>query len=323
MAWIKNNLWTIPFLFILSANLCYGQDTLPAFTAVLRSGNKVQINWINNYGEQVRQLSIQRSRDSSRLFKTIVSIPDPKVLRNGYIDSRSADSNYYYRLYILLDSGRYIFSTPRKPDRYVPPPVYKPVVVKPAISVDEPRKTSRAGIIPPRPVLTDDEKTIIPIPEKRNEPAKPKKPVPLTVPVPEKFYAIKRGTEVSGQLQESRLKKFRDSVSLQTKDTIAIITKDTIFIKPFIVKDIYKLSKYIFIDKSGVVHIELPEAAKKKYQVKIFEEDKTLLFEVKDIRDQVLLLDKANFQHAGWFLFEIFDDGNLMEKNRFYISKDF
>jgi hypothetical protein len=48
-----------------------------------------------------------------------------------------------------------------------------------------------------------------------------------------------------------------------------------------------------------------------------------LLFELKDIRDQVLLLDKANFQHAGWFLFEIFDDGILMEKNRFYISKDF
>ena len=323
MAWIKNYLWTIPFLFILSANGCYGQDTLPAFTAVLRSGNKVQINWINHYGEQVRQLSIQRSRDSSRLFKTIVSIPDPKVLRNGYIDSRSADSNYYYRLYILLDSGRYIFSTPRKPSRYVPPPVYKPVVGKPAISINEPRKPSRAGIIPPRPVLTEDEKPILPLPEKLNEPVKPIKTVPVPLPVPEKRYTIKRGTELSGQLPESRLKKFRDSVSLQTKDTIALISKDTIFIKPFIVKETYKLSKYIFIDKSGVVHIELPEPAKKKYQVKIFEEDKTLLFEVKDIRDQVLLLDKANFQHAGWFLFEIFDDGILMEKNRFYLSKDF
>ena len=52
-------------------------------------------------------------------------------------------------------------------------------------------------------------------------------------------------------------------------------------------------------------------------------EDKSLLFELKDIKEQVLLIDKANFQHAGWFFFEIYQDGALIEKNRFFIGKDF
>jgi len=34
-------------------------------------------------------------------------------------------------------------------------------------------------------------------------------------------------------------------------------------------------------------------------------------------------LDKANFLHAGWFRFELYENGQLKEKHRFYIPKDF
>jgi hypothetical protein len=37
----------------------------------------------------------------------------------------------------------------------------------------------------------------------------------------------------------------------------------------------------------------------------------------------VLLLDKANFMQAGWYLFEIYEDGKLLEKNKLFINRDF
>jgi hypothetical protein len=298
----------VPVLIVLfSAFNAHGQDTLPSFSAVIRSGNKVLISWTNLFGKETKQLSVQRSRDSLRQFKTIVSIPDPTVLINGYVDNKSTDSNYYYRLYILLDSGRYLFSPSRKPIKYVPPPPKKQIE-KPDPSNKNKSKYPDAGVIPPRPVITEED-----LPNNAKGQMKE----------PEKTYTIKKGSLIVDNLKESDLKRFRDSVSLKTKDTISSISKDTIFIKPFIPKNVYKLSKYIFPDKTGLLHIELPDAQKRKYQIRFFDDNKTFLFEVKNIRDPVLLLDKANFEHAGWFLFELYDDSTLIEKNRFFIGKDF
>jgi hypothetical protein len=310
MAWInrKIRVWIGPFLLLLSATYSYGQDTLPDFTALIRSAKRVP------YGERTRQLSVQRSRDRQRLFKTIASITDPSSTRNGYLDQQSADTSYYYRLYILLDSGRYVFSTPRKAVKFAA--VVNPVTEK------KPVGPPVAGIKPPRPTIDSiKEKPAPELPKEAVITEKPKPPV--RIPAPEKQYAIKKGDSLYGNIRESYLRKFRDSISLNTKDTISSILKDTIFIKPFIVRDIYRLSKYVFMDKSGVLHIALPDASKKKYLVRFYEEDKTWLFDIKNIRDYLLLLDKANFEHAGWFLFEVFESDNLVEKNKVYISKDF
>ena len=36
-----------------------------------------------------------------------------------------------------------------------------------------------------------------------------------------------------------------------------------------------------------------------------------------------LKIDKSNFYRAGWFKFELYEDGKLMGKNKFYLEKDF
>jgi hypothetical protein len=41
------------------------------------------------------------------------------------------------------------------------------------------------------------------------------------------------------------------------------------------------------------------------------------------VKEVQLVLDKADFIHAGWFSFDLFEDGKLKEKNRFYIPKEF
>lgn len=82
-------------------------------------------------------------------------------------------------------------------------------------------------------------------------------------------------------------------------------------------------SFYIYTNKDGYVYINLPDAEKQKYRIKFYEEDESFLFELKNIRQPGLTLDKANFMHAGWFYFELFNDEKLVEKHKFYLAKEF
>lgn len=82
-------------------------------------------------------------------------------------------------------------------------------------------------------------------------------------------------------------------------------------------------SFYVYTNKEGYVLINLPDAEKQKYHIKFFEEDSTFLFEVKNIKQSGLVLDKTNFFHAGWFNFELYNDDKLVERHKFYLGKDF
>lgn len=82
-------------------------------------------------------------------------------------------------------------------------------------------------------------------------------------------------------------------------------------------------SFYVYTNKDGYLFINLPDADKKKYRIKFYEEDDSFLFELKNIKEPALTLDKANFLHAGWFKFELYNDEKLVEKNRFYLARDF
>ncbi len=83
-------------------------------------------------------------------------------------------------------------------------------------------------------------------------------------------------------------------------------------------------SFYVYTtNQEGSVYINLPDADKKRYRIKFFEEDDTFLFELKNIKETGLILDKTNFLHAGWFKFELYGDDKLIEKNKFYLSKEF
>lgn len=81
-------------------------------------------------------------------------------------------------------------------------------------------------------------------------------------------------------------------------------------------------SKLVYTGKENNVIISLPDADKKKYSIKFFENDGTPLFEIKKITEPYLTLDKVNFIHAGLFNFEVYADGLLVEKHKFYIPKD-
>jgi hypothetical protein len=79
----------------------------------------------------------------------------------------------------------------------------------------------------------------------------------------------------------------------------------------------------VYTHKDGYVQISLPSDEKKKYAIRFFEDDESFLFELKDIKERTFKIDKTNFYHAGWFRFELYEDGKLIEKHKFFLEKDF
>jgi len=82
-------------------------------------------------------------------------------------------------------------------------------------------------------------------------------------------------------------------------------------------------SIHVYTHRDGYVRINLPEAIDKKYNIKFYNDDNIFLFELKDIKETYLTLDKAVFYHSGWFRFELFEAGILIEKHKFYLPKEF
>jgi hypothetical protein len=81
-------------------------------------------------------------------------------------------------------------------------------------------------------------------------------------------------------------------------------------------------SSNIFTAKDNNIIIHLKDASTTKYSVKFYDETEKFLFELKKIKEDYLIIEKVNFVHAGWFRFEIYEDGELIEENKFQILKE-
>ena len=214
-------------LFIGLGAAAFSQDTLPNFSVRNIGNNRIIIGWVNQI-PNVSQISIQRSHDSLRNYKTILSVADPKAIQNGFADSKAPNDHMFYRLFYVIEGGLFYFTEAKQP--------YLDTARKQTVVINE---------VKPVEVVTQQ------------------KPQPF---VP---------------------------------------------------------SYYVYTNKDGYVYINLPDALKKKYSVKFFEEDDTFLFEIKNIKETALTLDKSNFHHGGWFRFELYNEDDLVERHRFYLAKDF
>ncbi len=230
-------------LFLGSFSSLLAQDTLPNFSVRNAGNNRIIIGW-NNTFETVKQISIQRSFDSLKNYKTILTVADPTTPQNGFVDTKATNDHMFYRLYILLDRGVYLFSDP-------------------------------------------------------------KRPVPDTANL---------GMGMPG-----------DKLPLMTIDTILVdpITKQPTIVKKPVAIPAFIPSRYIYTYKDGYVRISLPENPEKKYSIRFFTAEDEPLFELKDLKERSFRLDKSNFYKAGWYKFELYENGELLEKHKFYLTKEF
>lgn len=227
----------IVLFMILARFSAQAQDTLPKFSVKNAGNNRIIIGWVNNY-PVVKQISIQRSFDSLGIYKTILSVADPDAVQNGFADTKAPNDHMYYRLFIMLNKGMFLFSEAKKP-------------VKDSVLI-----TQNVGSIP-------------------------------------------------------------------TNGNNGLVKKDSTAQEIVIKKPEYVPSVYVYTNGDGYVFVNLPDADKKKYRIRFYEADNTFLFELKNINEAALTIDKANFYHSGWFHFELYNDDKLIEKNKFFLARDF
>ncbi len=227
--------------FILAAGIqpVFSQDTLPRFTVKNRFG-KVIISWANAYTDVV-QINIQRSPDSLKGFKTILSVADPKAITNGYLDNKAPNTTQFYRLYVQQEGGKYYFTGTAKP------------VVDSSRTVNYQLAKNNNGVI-----------------------------------------KLANGN-VNGD--SSKMK-----------------------VPPL--KDVFIPSIFVHTNPQGHVMVVLPENKTNSYTIKFFKDDGTPLFTMNKVKESQLIIDKTNFLKAGWFRFELYENGELKEKHKFLIPKD-
>jgi hypothetical protein len=264
----------ISFMFAL-AGVTSAQDTLPRFSLINAGNNRVIIGWVNNL-PNVKQISIQRSFDSLRGYISILTVADPTTVQNGYMDAKATNDHMFYRLYIMLDKGNYMFSNPKRPARDTSQrSVRRDSIIKNADGVQI--RVDNIGTIDPTQLYIPDSTRA--------------KPVVL------------------------KLNGFPGAMDTLTSPTAVVIKMKT---------DSFVPSLYVYTCRDGYVCIKLPEEEKpKKYSIRFYDQEDVLLFELKDIKEKEFKIDKANFYHAGWFKFELFEDGKLFERHKFYLEKDF
>ncbi|HVW60057.1 MAG TPA: hypothetical protein VHC48_08490 [Puia sp.] len=300
-------------LILLFSSIVRAQDTLPRFSVTAKGPGKILISWHNRY-TTVSQISIQRSLDSLKYFTTLLTVPDPHLPENGAMDLKAAHPNYYYRLFIVLEEGKYLFTSSRKPQTSTG-------VSPAAIRAD----TDESDAVLQR---TDRQRVMFLDPGISK--GKPQIKSPTTIQggfrqleVQQRPVFVKKGETLLGQIPGEKLRAFRDSLLTRTKDTLIFIDGDSLLIRPFVPREMYRVSSYVFTGKYGNIHLALPDAGKKHYSVRFFDDSSRLLFEVSAIKAPSLILDKTNFLHAGWFKFELYEDGQLKEKNKLFIPKEF
>ena len=81
-------------------------------------------------------------------------------------------------------------------------------------------------------------------------------------------------------------------------------------------------SGYVRRLANGDLVITVPQTASGRYKIRFFDERNSLLFEIRQIRDPLLIVEKYNFEHAGQFKYELYRDSLLIEKSNFSIRRE-
>jgi hypothetical protein len=138
-----------------------------------------------------------------------------------------------------------------------------------------------------------------------------------------RIITIRKYDSIVARIFFSDYELFKDSITRNTKDTLFIASQDEIIIKPYNPFNSYKPSIYVVSNPDGYVEVKLPDAATKNYKLIFFDTNGKKLFSLNHITDTDLVIDKVNFQHAGWFNFELYEDDRLKERSKILLQKDF
>ncbi len=285
-------------IFFLFPDEIAAQQTLPLITVKNNNGNII-VSWRNEYQLEVKNINIQRSFDSLKNYTTIGAVLNPQNIENGFVDMTPPYNKMYYRVFISFNAGEYLFSESGRPVKEILPPlpiISQPVVFEPDVIPDLKSET-KVDTIYKIEVSIENKKT-----ETKTIISKEKiGPDPIITDINTKKQAVISNTKPANPIVETM------------KTPVETVPKEEVITYP---------SRRIFTAKDNNVIINLPKAEKSKYLIKFFNDKEQPLFDLDKIKEEYLIIEKVNFLKTGWFYFEIYENGKLIEKNKFFISKD-
>lgn len=140
-------------------------------------------------------------------------------------------------------------------------------------------------------------------------------------------YSIYKKNQLLFTLSEKKFRNFRDSIALKTRDTLFTRADGRVDIHPYrgqtsmATSEKKKSPALVFTDKKGYVNLRLENPKFYRYIVRFYESGGKLAFEIIAPKEDWLILEKSNFIHAGTFDYEVWQDGNLYDKGRLYLSR--
>jgi hypothetical protein len=140
-------------------------------------------------------------------------------------------------------------------------------------------------------------------------------------------YSIFKKNQFLFKLPENKFRAFRDSIAFKTRDTLFTKADGRVDIHPY--SGSYMASSpvkknsppLVYTDKKGYVNLRLPNPKFYRYVIRFYEPTGKLAFEIQSPKEELLILEKSNFVHAGAFDYEVWQDGSLQEKGRIFLSR--
>jgi hypothetical protein len=143
--------------------------------------------------------------------------------------------------------------------------------------------------------------------------------IPNTNAVSQRIFI---GNKLFKTLDPEAYKIFKDSIFTQTKDSLSRIGKRTVVLVQTITPNTAEAwipSQYVYTNAKGNLLIELPNTQSKRYSLFIYD-GPLLLFNMTNLQEDKWIVEKGNFYHSGWYNFELYCNGELLERNKFLLQ---
>jgi len=286
-------------LFVVFTAACFmgsplsAQNHLPNFNIENKGDGRVVISWNNPYNNLI-QLAVQRSFDSLKRFSTVYSATSPELPQNGFSDKIPAGVRVYYKMFYVMQGGTYYFSNSKPAD-----------VSAPIASI--------AANVSKRDLLDENLLKKLTAPDLLQNP---------DLYEPQRLYTVLVNDSPYREMLTIEVKQFRDSILTLTRDTLMQLGADTILLKQYVLPFDLRASPYVYTDSHGYLVVNLPDAAKKRYDLVLMEEDETPVLELKQIKEPYFVIDKANFYHGGMYKFVLWENGRIKERSKVFLPPD-
>lgn len=114
---------------------------------------------------------------------------------------------------------------------------------------------------------------------------------------------------------------FTNGAYVFTKPTKIVLTPATLSNSESQGPVSFQPSIFVYTNPDGNVNISIADAKNNDYTIRFYSADNRFLFEVNKINKPLLILDKSNFLHSGWFHYELYRNGQIYEKWKFFIPE--